>query len=221
MDFEGKVKEINSRARGLIGLINKYLDTQDYSLLPIINSEAHEIAQLKWDDTSPLKGEPVEPAPGRFNECQRSLPTSHQCIDCMVADRCDDPNAEAIGKSIRLKSLNPERVSEPAPEKIRDEAAKLVKATWTDGGIGAKATADAIHSLYAPLLAEAEQTGYKDGKDKGRREVIELAGKCLDIAGHGDYSNGNVSQGMDEGDFLADRLLRELRNKWQVIKEGK
>ena len=209
MDFEGKVKEINSRARGLIGLINKYLDTQDYSLLPIINSEAHEIAQLKWDDTSPLKGEPVEPAPGRFNECQRSLPTSHQCIDCMVADRCDDPNAEAIGKSIRLKSLNPERVSEPAPaspEKIRGEIWKAACCTSDDAERDCRdkyckdCIIDAVLKAIAPLLAEAEQ--------KGRREVIEEIEKNYRLP---DKPESEPYPG----------LVVISKSQWQAFKEGK
>jgi hypothetical protein len=31
---------------------------------------------------------------------------THQCIDCMVANLCDDPNAEKEGKRIRLLQMN-------------------------------------------------------------------------------------------------------------------
>ena len=72
-----------------------------------------------------------------------SLPKGHE-----GNHRCDDESATPV-------------VSEPAPEKIREEVAKLVKATWADGGTGAEETARNIHSLYAPPLVEAEQGAKK------------------------------------------------------------
>jgi hypothetical protein len=41
----------------------------------------------------------------RFNECKRTIMTTHQCIDCMVADRCDDPYAEKEGRRIQAEHL--------------------------------------------------------------------------------------------------------------------
>jgi hypothetical protein len=51
------------------------------------------------------KGKLIKATPinRRFSVCKRSVMTTHQCIDCMVADRCDDPNAEKEGKRIRLE----------------------------------------------------------------------------------------------------------------------
>jgi hypothetical protein len=45
-----------------------------------------------------------------------------------------------------------------------------------------------------------------------------FAGRCLELAQHGNYSNGNEAQGMDEGDVLASRMLKELEVEFEEIK---
>ena len=44
---------------------------------------------------------------------------------------------------------------------------------------------------------------------------LELARMIFDLAEHGDYSNGNVAQGMDEGQVLASDMLRQYETRLQ------
>lgn len=41
-------------------------------------------------------------------------------------------------------------------------------------------------------------------------KALDLAKRCLELAQHGDYSNGVEAQGCDEGRYMAYRYLGEL-----------
>lgn len=55
------------------------------------------------------------------------------------------------------------------------------------------------------------------------RNLVELAEKCLELAEHGDYSNGIVGPGggPDEGDVLSYQRLKELRTELDRAKSVK
>lgn len=41
------------------------------------------------------------------------------------------------------------------------------------------------------------------------KSLLELCRNLIEFARHGDYSNGNVAQGVDEGDVLASQMLED------------
>ena len=55
------------------------------------------------------------------------------------------------------------------------------------------------------------------------KDVASICDQLIELAEHGDYSNGNVSQGTDEGVFMAMRRLTELKAELAKIDalEGK
>jgi len=54
---------------------------------------------------------------------------------------------------------------------------------------------------------------YEEGRKAGRKEVGQLARQILDLAEHGDYSNGNKSQGIDEGWYLAGQAIANFERQ--------
>ena len=51
--------------------------------------------------------------------------------------------------------------------------------------------------------------------------VGRLYTQLLEFAEHGDYSNGNVEYGVDEGRVRAQECLEELRRKGEDLLNGK
>jgi hypothetical protein len=49
-------------------------------------------------------------------------------------------------------------------------------------------------------------------------KVLCLCNKIIELAENGDYSNGNVAQGTDEGAFMAMRRLTELKKELAHIR---
>ncbi len=71
----------------------------------------------------------------RFTECIRTTMQIHQCIDCKLADFCDDPNAEKEGKQIRLgqqKLQNREQLTEARAKFMagKDELWETLPPAW-------------------------------------------------------------------------------------------
>ncbi len=56
-------------------------------------------------------------------------------------------------------------------------------------------------------------------RQEGREEVVPFAEKFLELAMHGDYSNGNEEYGCDEGRVMAGKLLDEYEREWKAQKE--
>jgi hypothetical protein len=50
---------------------------------------------------------------------------------------------------------------------------------------------------------------------------LELARMLFEFAEHGDYSNGNVAQGIDEGDVLAGQCLMQYRIRLEEFEHGR
>jgi hypothetical protein len=48
---------------------------------------------------------------------------------------------------------------------------------------------------------------------------LELARLLYDLAQHGDYANGNVVGGIDEGCVLADRILRQYQVRLEAFEQ--
>ena len=49
-------------------------------------------------------------------------------------------------------------------------------------------------------------------------EILTICDQLLEFAQHGDYSNGNVAQGVDEGNFIAGRRLEEIEKELKELK---
>lgn len=52
----------------------------------------------------------------------------------------------------------------------------------------------------------------------GKTSAINLCRRILEFAWYGDYSNGNVVFGVDEGRERARRKLEQFDRDWQAIK---
>jgi len=69
------------------------------------------------------------------------------------------------------------------------------------------------------IFEEGWKAGEAVGILKGRKEVGQLAIQILNFAEHGDYSNGNESQGSDEGRYLAGLAIADFRKQlkeWRI-----
>jgi len=79
---------------------------------------------------------------------------------------------------------------------------------------------DIVRDIDKMLLTQAE-IAFKAGEDKGKQEgfdkVVPFAEKFLTLAEHGDYANGNVAYGVDEGRVQAGELLDAYREEWQAF----
>ena len=65
---------------------------------------------------------------------------------------------------------------------------------------------------YQKMLEKEKEISFK----AGIREVVEFAQKFLDLAFHGDYSNGVEAYGLDEGRVRAGELLDSYEKEWQA-----
>jgi len=76
-------------------------------------------------------------------------------------------------------------------------------------------------ALIACPLPKEDQLKCKQRRQykAGMREVLSFAEKILDLAEHGDYSNGNVEYGTDEGSVGAWRVLNEYRKQLEAFSE--
>ena len=48
--------------------------------------------------------------------------------------------------------------------------------------------------------------------------LVRWGDRILEVACHGDYSNGVTHEGMDEGRVVVSQLLDELEKEWTVLK---
>lgn len=84
-----------------------------------------------------------------------------------------------------------------------------------------------LDTLLEAQLAKADPQGYynagfEQGKFEERERWQVFSRKCLDLAHHGDYSNGVEAFGIDEGIIQAKDLLYSLEAEWQTLRgEGK
>lgn len=70
-------------------------------------------------------------------------------------------------------------------------------------------------------LTEREKRILTAAKQEGIREVVEFVSKFLELAEYGDYSNGIVASGLDEGRVRANELLQTYRSEWQAFLKSK
>jgi hypothetical protein len=64
---------------------------------------------------------------------------------------------------------------------------------------------------------EADQLALDQALKDQRKEMLDFAKQCLDLARHGDYSNGVEYFGLDEGRELASGLLVHLEARLKVL----
>ena len=69
---------------------------------------------------------------------------------------------------------------------------------------------------YNGKLYCAKHYGLLTG-DADRKFLFKLCNDILDLADNGNYSNGIVYQGMDEGDVFASQMLKEYRDALSTI----
>ena len=114
--------------------------------------------------------------------------------------------------TVILNSRNTEEYS------LRLEQAEKTWPIAFEEGRKARFAADSAYGLVA-MLEQKRKDGKAEGILKGRKEVGQLAIQILNFAEHGDYSNGNESQGSDEGRYLAGLAIADFRKQlkeWRI-----
>jgi hypothetical protein len=114
---------------------------------------------------------------------------------------------------------------------LQDEARRIFKSDflkeWAEANGYRKIDPEKTDAINAPGCIGKFNQGSGDCMDCNQRgkcearqrqiweqidleKLLTFAERCLELAQHGDYSNGNVAEGIDEGDVLANKLLKEL-----------
>jgi hypothetical protein len=89
---------------------------------------------------------------------------------------------------------------------------------------------DELETQAGVAFKAGREQGYVEGvfgiieetmraKKEGIREVLSLAKKLLEMAEHGDYSNGVEAFGLDEGRVRASELLKEYEKELEELEE--